>query len=1003
MRQFRFGIVPLLLLAASPPTAAQSPPLVQTSAAPGIRVTAPPESPPLISVVPTELPSALAPAVSPPVLVGTITGIVIDARTRQPAASTQVHIPALQLGAIAQSNGRFLLTNVPAGTHVLRAERIGFRPVIREVTVVDNQTLEVNLELTEDALSLDEIVVTGTAGAARRREVGNTMAQINVTDVREPVQSIDQLLQARATGLYVTGGSGGSGNGARIRLRGLVSMSMSNQPLIYLDGMRIKSEAYPAGPSGPQDRQSPLNDINPNDIDRVEIIKGAAATTLYGTEAAAGVIQIFTKSGSGGTAPVWTAQVDQGINYIRPWGPDMNACAMGARWPLPASAEVINCRFMFHEPILRNGHRQRYALSVGGGAQSLSYFLSAAMDDSEGGILTDWEKRWSLRGNASFRPASTVSFQFTSSFTTQNVQNTRQGNTGTSTVMVANQEYWGPESRTETALQEMLRRTSTRDLNRFITGVTATYEPFANLSNKFTAGFDLADWRGSHETPYGWRFPDAELGQMTRQVAQTVTTSFEFTSTYRLQVTPEFRSTFSVGAQSVKTKEEVVEAIGRDFPGPGDFTVTSTARREGNQSLLTVVTGGVFAQGLFDYKDRYFLTLGIRVDGNSSFGKDFGLQPYPKVSLAHVLSDEAFWPEALGSVKLRAAYGQAGRAPGAFDAVRTWNPTGYGASRSALLPGNLGNPDMGPERTQEFELGFDGAFLGGRLRSDYTYYKRTTSDALFQVRPPLSDGNWGSQLENVGEIETWGHELQLGATVLDLSSLSWDVGLGISTNGSEVVSLGGAPRFSLGNSTWVEEGQPAPVVRGNMITNFWDQAQPVLVNDTVFGPASPTFILTPSVSFTLPGGIALSGRAEYSGGWWLTSTQESTVMTRRLDWPACYPAYDKRAQGRDAELYAWEHAKCFMGLPGLYINPGDLFEIRDITLSVPVTRFVPRSNNAQLTISSRNLAYWTKKELMVGHPEANAQGGSGISQITRNIAEQLPPSSSLVAVLRITF
>jgi outer membrane cobalamin receptor len=157
-----------------------------------------------------------------------------------------VHIPALQLGVLAQANGRFLIPNVPAGTHVIRAERLGYRPVSQEITVADNQTVEVNFALTEDALSLDEIVVTGTAGAARRREVGNTISQINVTDVPEPVASIDQLLQARATGLYVTGGSGGSGNGARIRLRGLVSMSMSNQPLIYLDGMRIKSEAYPA-------------------------------------------------------------------------------------------------------------------------------------------------------------------------------------------------------------------------------------------------------------------------------------------------------------------------------------------------------------------------------------------------------------------------------------------------------------------------------------------------------------------------------------------------------------------------------------------------------------------------------------------------------------------------------------------------------------------------------------------------------------------------------------
>jgi TonB-dependent SusC/RagA subfamily outer membrane receptor len=955
------------------------------------------------------LAQALAPAVEvaaerSPLLVGTITGFVRDARTQQPVAAAQVHIPTLRLGALSQANGRFLLVNVPAGRHTIRAERIGFRPVNQDVTVVDNQAVELSFELTEDALALDEIVVTGTAGAARRREVGNTISQINVARVTEPISNIDQLLQARAPGLYVSGGSGGSGQGARIRLRGLVSMSMSNQPLIYVDGMRIKSEPYPAGPSGPQDRQSPLNDINPSDIERVEIIKGAAATTLYGTEAAAGVIQIFTKSGgSAAGRPVWTAQVEQGINYFRPWGPDMEACAMGDRWPIDAGVATINCKYMFHDPILRNGHRQRYSLSVGGGAQNLSYFLSFALDDSEGGIKTDWEKRKSLRGNASFSPSSTVNVQFTSSVTSQKVQNTRQGNTGTSTVMVANQEYWGDVSRTVEALEEMLRRSSKRDLNRFITGITAQYQPTANLTNKFTIGFDIADWRGNAETPYGWRFPGQELGSLTRQVQQTITSSFDYTTTLRMELTPNLRSTFSVGAQAVENKEEVVEAIGRDFPGPGDYTVTSTARHDGNQSLLRVVTGGFFAQSLFDFKDRYFLTVGVRVDGNSAFGRDFGLQTYPKVSFAHVLSDEAFWPEGLGDVKLRAAYGQAGRAPGAFDAVRTWQPTGYGPSRSSLLPGNLGNAEMGPERTIELEAGFDGAFLNGRLRADYTYYRRVTTDALFQVRPPLSGGNWGAQLENVGRIKTWGHELQLNAAVLQYESFGWDVGLGVSTNGSLVESLGGAPRFSLGNSNWVEEGRTAPVVRGNMIVNFWEKAQPKIVNDTAYGPHYPTVILSPTMTVTLPAEIQLSGRAEYSGGWWLPSTQESTVMTRRLDWPACYPAYEKKAQGREADLYAWEHAKCFMGLPGLYINPGDLFEIRDLTLTVPVTRLVPKTDQATLSVSSRNLWYWTKKELMVGHPEANAQSGNNISQITRNIAEQLPPGSSVIVSLRVLF
>src|SRR5687767_3845279 len=141
----------------------------------------------------------------------------------------------------------------------------------------------------------------------------------------------------------------------------------------------------------------------------------------------------------------------------------------------------------------------------------------------------------------------------------------------------------------------MLRRTSKRDLNRFITGVTLQYEPIPSLTNKVTVGLDVADWRATHELPYGWRFPE-ELGQLTREISQTITSSVDYTSSLRTNLTSELRSTFSFGAQFIDAREEVVDAIGRDFPGPGEYTVTSTARHDGQQSLLRVVTGGFFVQ-----------------------------------------------------------------------------------------------------------------------------------------------------------------------------------------------------------------------------------------------------------------------------------------------------------------------------------------------------------------------------------------------------------------------
>ena len=161
------------------------------------------------------------------------------------------------------------------------------------------------------ALALDAIVVTGTASAARNREIGNSVSQIDMAKVQMPSANIGQLLQGRTTGMTVMPSSAMAGSGSMIRLRGNVSVTMSNQPLIYVDGVRIRSDGYQRNvpPTGSDlrsgnDVASPLNDINPNDIERVEVIKGAAAATLYGTEAAAGVIQIFTKSGRTGRAPV---------------------------------------------------------------------------------------------------------------------------------------------------------------------------------------------------------------------------------------------------------------------------------------------------------------------------------------------------------------------------------------------------------------------------------------------------------------------------------------------------------------------------------------------------------------------------------------------------------------------------------------------------------------------------------------------------------------------------
>lgn len=946
---------------------------------------------------------------------GMITGTIRDVASRSPIAGAQVYLVGTNLGTVALDNGRYVIQNVPPGTYQVRLERIGYAAMTRQATVTSGASVQLDFELESEALGLDEIFVTGTAGAARRRELGNSLSQVNTAVVAEPVVNVDQLLQARATGLTITETGAQAGAASMIRLRGNVSMSQSNQPLIYVDGVRIRGDPYQRNippesayqSRGPNTVLSPMADIDPTTIERVEVIKGAAATTLYGTEAGAGVIQIFTKQGSVGRTR-WTLQANGGMTDILPF----NFVTPDVLIPTGVGNAMMKTPRMRMDPFLRKGYQQSYSLSAQGQTGGFRYYLSGSYADNQFSMPLDNEEKYHVKGNFGFTPLPSLDVSITTDYNKSTVQNTPCGNNSSGICLNAyraEQNYVGGYE--EELIEATLDYPLFSYIDHLIAGTTFTYSP-GRFSSKLTFGYDRAFIEHTNYRPFGYiAFPPGSRGNF-RFLNQTLTA--DYSGHYQIAVSDDLNSTVSWGAQAVEKSESGAKAYSEGFAGPGLPTVTSGAVKMADEMLIRVMTAGFFGQVMVGFKDRYFLTGGVRMDGNSAFGKDLGLEMYPKISGTWVVSDEPFWGEGMGQLKLRAAYGQAGRAPGAFDAVRTWNPTSLG-NIPGFLPQNLGNSSLGPERTAGMEAGFDLSLFGDRFTAEYTYYKQSTTDALFAVRAAPSLGGWDSQLENVGSLTNAGNELTLRAGLVETDDWGASVGLGIATNHSEITSLGGAPQFQLGDNTWVIEGQPAPVVRGDCVTNADELAAPIIEKECIFGPNSPTTILTPSVELRFPYGIRLSGRGEYMGGFYMSDGPSANAVGRSINWSLCYMQDGRNihkmiSAGDVAELTALQRARCDWkrSQSRLWISDASFFKLRDVTLSLPVTSVLPWGESATLSLSARNAWRWYNKDWWAFDPEMAGNYGaatdnSGAARVSRGFSEHVPAAAVYSVSLRVLF
>ena len=756
---------------------------------------------------------------------GTISGGVQNQQSGQPIPSVQIFIQSLDLGVLSQPNGRYVLPNVPAGTHTVTASRIGFQTVTQSVTVgAGAATVIQDFSLTEAVLGLDEIIVTGQAGGTQRRAIGNVVATIDAADLAEvsPSASMEQFFGNRVAGVQMIPGSGSVGyDTQRIRIRGNSSAALKNDPIIYIDGVRMNSLAPET--VGYAVRQSRLNDINPADIESIEIIKGPAASTLYGTEASNGVIQIITKRGVAGDAS-FDASLESGLSYmVDPAGKVDEYYGFS-----PTTGNIISGNLYDAEevrlgaPVYSYGPNVNANISVRGGTDLIRYFGSINRQDQTGTVNYNFDKRTTGRLNLGFTASEVLDADLNMSFSERVTQHDDDlyraltwgnpiSNSAFGGIDTPNLGYSG-----EPVDAKRMWYEEGNSIDRRTASLTLNYNPTDWLSHRLVTGADVTHDRSTvlYKKNALYNGSSGRDGRKISGRRETRLVSFDYSTSANFRLMGDrLGGVSSLGLQYYKTTDDFAQAEGRGFATPTLSTVGAAAVTEGTEDIVENATVGVYIQQQFDWQERLFVTAAVRGDDNSAFGTDYDAAIYPKLSGAWVISEEGFWNlDSVSEFRLRAAWGEAGQQPDIFAASRLFQAQAGPGDVAILTPTDFGNPDLAPETGSEIEAGFDASLFNDRVGLNFTGYWRTTKDAIVSQPLPLSLGFASNQLVNIGEVKNWGTETELNIQMLVDDPLRWDVAVAFSTNQNEVTDLGGVDAIPVRRGRFHVEGYPLATI-----------------------------------------------------------------------------------------------------------------------------------------------------------------------------------------------
>lgn len=987
---------------------------------------------------------------SEPVQTGTVTGRVTDAKSEEGVPGVEVYLEGTRWRTTTGEDGRYRLAEVEVGDYRLTVRRIGYAKQSQAVTVASGEEVTVDVALEPVPTQLNEIVTTVT-GDQRRVELGHVVGRINADSlVREaPVSNLTELLNGRVPGLTVSTAQGTVGGDTRLQIRGLNSTTLNSEPIILVDGVRYANPRTFSGQQGPFGKEptSRLNDLNPNDVESIEVVKGPSAATLYGTDAANGVIVITTKRGRPGPAQ-WRAYVKgttSGIpaqsypdNY---WG-----------WP-GAFGGIVSCSLRFvalgfctqdsvtvlsnplNDPelsIFQNHPRGEYGLNVSGGSQALRYYFSGDVEDAAGPIrmppaieeqlkarrgvreLPEEQRtpnafaKVNLRANASAdlgeRAAVQVSAGYIQSATRTLAPFFAQNN-GISVLSPATDPLG---LNNPLAPAAAFARTSTENISRFTGSATGQWRPLGWLEARATVGLDVTSSARHSLARRGEAFA-SDLGTVGDDRTRTLQTTAD------LGVMASARrgrrsSRTAVGAQYVRSLSDGVSASGQDLVAGGE-SLSDAALFQTSQSYNETVTLGSYLEQTLGLNERLFVTGALRVDGASTFGRDYDAVVYPKAGISWLVSEEPFLPRlpGLDELRLRYAYGASGLQPTPGMALPTVivTPTfvdGQAGNGAALT---LGNPGLRPERVKEHEFGFDMAALQQRLRLEATWYRKRTVDQIQSV--PTVIGPQPAQIfTNLGLVASRGFEVQLSARVLDARPVSWDLTLRHASHTDELVEIGeGTPRYDAYGG--FVEGYPlgARFVRpllGYADANGNGIIEPgeVQMGDSAVyaGRSEPPRALTLNTVVGLfQRRLRLSALVERRSGF----TQRNELKQLQCgQWGTCRAAVDPTAPlAEQAEVVAFFSGPV-QGATATYgfLEKADFTRLREVTVAWDLPGHLVRAlrlRQASVSLSGRNLALWTSFSGPDPESVLNAFGtgvGGGVANVTTTTAGQLASGGS---------